>query len=232
MTKIIILHGWTYATYKWDKFMTLMSEDGIEAKLLGIPGLTEAIDRAWTLNDYVNWLKNILDQEPRPVILLGHSNGGRIALALTVKYPEKISHLILLDSAGIYHHEWPLRLKRVVFGQLARLGKKFTTSPTLRKILHRLAGTRDYDRASPLMRQTMINLIEVDLRPVLGQIKVPTLIIWGSKDKATPLADGRLMQRLIPQAPLEVIEDAGHSPQASHPEIVLKIIKENINLSP
>jgi pimeloyl-ACP methyl ester carboxylesterase len=43
-------------------------------------------------------------------VLLGHSNGGRIALAFAEKYPDKVKQLVLIDSAGIYHNEFSIRL--------------------------------------------------------------------------------------------------------------------------
>ena len=55
-----------------------------------------------TLEEYVEWLRSKLADE-RDVVLIGHSNGGRIAIAFADRYPEKISKLILIDSAGIVH---------------------------------------------------------------------------------------------------------------------------------
>ena len=113
--KIIILHGWAYEHTKWVPFVNELIKAGFDIRLLDIPGLTAPLDEVWQLDDYVNWLRENIQSEPTSVALLGHSNGGRIALAYTAKYPTKISHLILIDSAGIYHNEFPIMLKRLVF---------------------------------------------------------------------------------------------------------------------
>jgi len=224
MKTIYILHGWTTAPERWDNFIRCLAESGFETRLLRIPGLTEKTDHVWTLDDYVNWLKEILDEESEKPILLGHSNGGRIALAYAAKYPQTLRLLVLIDSAGIYHNQLPIRLKRYMFRTIAKLGKKFTTSEMLRSLLYKMAQERDYRAASPVLRETMQKLISVDLTPRLGDINTSTVIIWGSGDTITPLSDGKLMRRCIPNAKLVIIEGAGHSPQYTHSAQVCRSI--------
>jgi pimeloyl-ACP methyl ester carboxylesterase len=223
MKKIYILHGWTYSTDTWNPLIDLLKQNGVDSTLLNVPGLTDGTDRIWTLDDYVDWLNDALKNEEK-VVLVGHSNGGRISIAFAARYPEKVERLILIDSAGIYPNGLKIRIKRSVFWVLAKVGKIFSSSDRLRKLLYRLARERDYERASPSMRKTMANLISVDLRPVLASIKAPTLLIWGANDGSTPLRDGELMHRSIERSTLVVIPDARHSPHATHAEIVAKQI--------
>src|SRR3989344_8358125 len=224
MNKILILHGWSYSTEKWEPFLNLMSDKDLNPQLLGIPGLTEPTDRVWTLEDYVEWLKEKVGQ--RKAILIGHSNGGRLALAFALKYPERVKHLVLIDSAGIRHNELPIRFKRFVFKSLAKFGKKLTTSEAVRSFFYKLAGVSDYKEAGPEMLETMVNLISVDLRPDLHRITTPTLIIWGGEDKITPFSDAKLMYELIPNSRIHVIKGARHSPQFTHPkEVCAKIVE-------
>lgn len=224
--KIFILHGWSYSTEKWSGFIDLIKSKYTSVKLLKIPGLTEKLNSVWNLDNYVEWLKNIVDKEKDKVALIGHSNGGRISLSFAYKYPEKISHLILIDSAGIYHNELPIRLKRLVFKILAKIGKKITSSETLKKALYKLSREDDYKNATTAQRQTMLNLIHTDLTPILSKIKTSTLIIWGDGDTVTPLSDGILMNRLIRNSELKVINGARHSPQFTHVKEVVKEICE------
>ncbi len=222
--EILALHGWAVSTEKWESISKELSKKGIKLNLPNIPVLTEKADKAWDLNNYVSWLKKQIGT--KKVVLLGHSNGGRIALAFAQKYPENLKKIILIDSAGIYHNELPLKIKRFIFKGLASVGKKITTSESLRKYLYKLTGESDYKKANHIQRQTMVNLISEDLQPMLGNIKTPTLIIWGENDKATPLSDGKLMQKLIKGAKLKVINGAKHSPHFTHPKEVAEIINE------
>jgi pimeloyl-ACP methyl ester carboxylesterase len=227
-TKIIILHGWAYDTAKWSLFVALLKEKKFDVVILKIPGLTAPLEEVWTLDSYVTWFKKIVDQEKEKVILLGHSNGGRIGLAFSIKYPEKVSRLILIDSAGIYHNELKLRLKRFIFGTLAKIGKKAKNIQAVKTLFYKLVREHDYEKANPYLRKTMQNLINADLSNVLQDINIPTTIIWGAADRITPLSDGKIMKQKIKGATLDVITDARHSPQFTHPEKVRDIIVREI----
>ena len=225
--KIYILHGWTYSLDKWVKFADLLKSEGFEPVFLNIPGLTNESDEVWDLGKYTNWLSKEISKENN-VILLGHSNGGRIAISFATTYPNKVQKLILVDSAGIYHKELTLEIKRFVFGTVAKIGKKFTSSAVLKKFLYRLAGESDYQAATPNMKQSMVNLISTDLTPVLEKISSPTLIIWGENDKVTPVGDARTMNKLIKNSKLKIIKGARHSPFYTHPNEVVAILKNDI----
>lgn len=232
-SKLLVLHGWTYSTEKWGPFIKALKDQGFDATLLKIPGLTEKLEEVWDIDNYVEWLNEQVRASGAKkigngkVILIGHSNGGRMALAYTLKYPQKVKHLILIDSAGIYHNDLPIRLKRFVFKTVARWGRKVTNSQTLRKLLYRVSRESDYENASPVVKKTMVNLITYDLTNSLNRIKVPTLIIWGQNDKATPLSDGQLIHHLIEGSKMHVLTTARHSPQFTHvDEVISQIIKE------
>lgn len=222
--EIIILHGWATETDKWNLFLKELSDKGFKPNLLKIPGLTEKINRVWDLDDYVDWLKKKIGN--KIAILLSHSNGGRIALAFANKYPKNVKNLILIDSAGIYHNELSLRLKRFIFRNIAKVGKRISRSETLRKLIYKIAREGDYSHATPSQRKTMLNLINTDLSEIIKKVKVLTLIIWGGEDKVTPLSDGRLIHSLIKNSKLKIIRGARHSPQFTNPEEVAKIINE------
>lgn len=229
MRRVIILHGWTYSLEKWQVFLEVLKRRKIESVMLNVPGLTSEKDQAWDIEDYVNWLKKIIDKEKDKVILIGHSNGGRIAVNFAIKYPEKISKLILIDSAGIYHNELSLALKRVIFKTLAKFGAQaIGRTRLLRNLLYKLVGESDYKDANPNMKQTMLNLLNSDKLLKPEKIQTPTLIIWGKEDKITPVSDGRLMNRLIKNSKFFLIENARHSPQFINPEKVAEIIYEYI----
>ena len=61
-----------------------------------------------------------------------------------------------------------------------------------------------------MMKQCMVKAVNEDLTDLLHKIKVETLLIWGENDTATPIADAKKMEELIPNAGLAVIANAGH----------------------
>lgn len=228
MKKIVILHGWAYSLEKWVVLIRILEKKGFSVNFLNIPGLTAVTNKVWTLGKYVAWLSDQLKGHKGKVILVGHSNGGRIAIAYAAKYGNKLEQLILIDSAGIYHNEWPIRLKRFGFKIITGIGKKITSSARARKFIYKLARESDYEKASPLMKKTIINLISTELRPIMDKINVPTLIIWGKQDKITPFSDALMIKEHIKESRLFVIDKAGHSPFFDQPGKVSKIIQENV----
>ena len=196
--KIYIVHGWTYSLSKWDKLIAVLEQQGFEPVMLKVPGLSLPSDRVWDIPGYVQWLDGELANAEHPIIV-GHSNGGRIAMAFDVAHPGKISKLILVASAGVYHESVRLSSKRRLFKLVATLLKPLFGTP-LRKLAYRLIGASDYGNASPNMRETMRNVINFDKDFDLQKVTAPTTFIWGENDTATPLEDASIMQHQLPNA--------------------------------
>lgn len=230
-SKLIILHGWAYSTEKWEPFLRLLKDVGIEYEMLKIPGLTTPLKRIWTLDDYLTWLDQKVVSYKLPVILLGHSSGGRIASAFAAKYQGKVSNLILIDSAGIIHRNLHTQVKKSLFGLAAKIGKRITRSSTVRNLFYKAISEQDYNKADPVLKKTMINLISYDLTETFKKTTVPTLIIWGENDKITPLSDGELINRLIQNSEFRIIPGANHSPQFTHPKEVANLAIDFIQVS-
>jgi len=227
LKKIFILHGWVYSTEKWAAFTKEMQQLGFECEILSIPGLTSPIDRPWQIDDYVKWLGDKLNNEPAP-ILLGHSNGGRIAIAFAAKYPKILGKLILIDSAGLIDMRLKPTIKRTVFRIVAKIGKHIANSRKTRALLYKLAREKDYIEANDTMKKTMSNLIAADLSSELIKIKTPTLIIWGEDDQSTPLYQGKKMKQLIPDSHFVSLKNANHSPFVAFPEEIAMLIAKEV----
>lgn len=228
LVKIYILHGWTYSVNKWLPLTSILENKELDPILLKIPGLTTKIDKPWTIDDYVNWFNNKLENEKNPINILGHSNGGRIAIAFALKHPDKIKNLILIDSAGIYHNEFSIALKRSVFKIIAKAGKKILNNGSARKLLYKMVGEGDYENANKNMKKTMINLLGADKYLKIENITTPTTIIWGEKDKITPLSDGKVLNQKIIGSKLFIINNTRHSPQFTRPKDTAEIILKEL----
>jgi len=239
MAKLIILHGWQSSKEKWQKVKELLESPSLEAVALDLPGFKpdNQPDTAWGLDDYVKWLENSLAGYNEKVYLLGHSFGGRIAIKFAVKNPQKLKGLILAGAAGIKKKKTPrdrILLKTI---KLARkLGVREQTSQTkglwqiCRKVFYRYILRRtDYFKANPLQKEIMKKALEEDLKPLLAQIKTPTLIVWGKKDNFTPLKDGYLMNQMIENSRIEVFAGHGHSLHLECPEKLAEKISGFLN---
>ena len=159
--------------------------------------------------------------------LLGHSFGGRIAIKYTAKNPEKVKGLILVSSAGIKHKK---TFRQNLLFQMAKAGNKFSFLPFfnfLRKVFYKfIVKEKDYPEAKGYLKETFKKIISEDLTRHLEQIKPPTLIIWGEKDKMTPISDAYLMNEKIKNSKLKVLKNIGHLPYRETPKKLSEVIMD------
>ena len=200
---------------------------------LDMPGFGESEEpnTSWNLDDYVTFVIDFIkSQNINELSLIGHSNGGRIIIKLMNEknLSFKVNKIILIGSAGIVHEKTLYQNSKV---KLAKIGKNILELKPIKKIFPNLItklknnfGSEDYKNASPIMKETLVQLINYDLREFLPNINVPTLLIWGSNDTATPISDGELMEKLIPDAGLIRIENCSHYVFLEQPGYVNKII--------
>ena len=222
MKKLYIIHGWTYTTEPWNHTLEILKHKGAEVKMLHVPGLTDPSKKIWTISDYVHWAEAEL---PDGAVALGHSNGGRILLNLCDKYPKKLSHLILLDAAGVYEESKKRDMSRKLSKTLAPLKK----IKPLRKVVHKLLGASDYDHAPANMKQTLANMLDSDKDLDISKVHVPTTILWGKADTITPPHQAKIMHQRIKGSKLIMEDGWTHAPYISHPkelaDAILQILK-------
>jgi pimeloyl-ACP methyl ester carboxylesterase len=223
MNQIFVIHGWTYSLDKWTDINKVLEKRGVKVNLLRVPGLTEPSDKVWDIEGYIKWLDGKLQGVTKPVVV-GHSNGGRIALAYSQKYPNKLGKLILIDSAGVAHNDFIPRTKLKILRVISKIGKVFSYIPMVKKVFYKLIGAQDYLNAPPNMKKTMGNMLRADQTINLSSITVPTTIIWGKQDAITPLKDGLKIESSVKGSKLFVIDDARHGPFINHPDEVADII--------
>lgn len=224
METLFILHGWGSSKNKWQKVKELLEEEGIEVIIPEIPGLDKDISRPWNLSDYVNWF-NKLTLKKSSFFLLGHSFGGRVAIKFSAFYPQKLKGLILVSAAGIKKKPSPLFSFVKIFKRLSFLpGFSF-----FRKMFYKFVVRKtDYLQAEGNLKETFKKITQEDIREYLPQIKVTTLIVWGKKDKITPLEDAYLMKKEIKDSKLELLDNIGHAPYIENPEIIARKIVDFI----
>ena len=143
--------------------------------------------------------------------ILGHSFGGRVAIKLAAAHPGAVERLILVDAAGVPPRRTVRRAFRRGASRFANsLGRRLgRPGQAVRGAIVRRIASPDYLNAGPL-RATFVAIVNEDLRPALSAIKCPTLLIWGESDGDTPVADARIMKKLIPDSNLLVLKNAGH----------------------
>lgn len=232
---IVILHGWNGDPDRWAKLRSILEVKGLEIFIPQLPGFSKDTERPWTLDDFVDWTVNFIKRKHfKKVILICHSNGGRIGMKLAVEYPDKIDHLFLINSAGI--RTKPL-CKRKLIELTAKSGKLILRLPFLnltsglaKKLLYKLIGEYDYERASPILKKTLVNILEEDLSTVFPNIKTPTTLIWGTNDRLTPPTSAVKLHQAILQSELLWISGAGHALPFTHAEKLALLIEHKMSI--
>jgi pimeloyl-ACP methyl ester carboxylesterase len=227
---LVLLHGWGVSS---DLFVPILDalQPGRRLIVPDLPGFgtTPEPPTPWSVHEYAAWCIALLDRLGIDTCdLVGHSNGGRIGIVMAAAYPGRVTRMVLAGAAGIRSPQTLRSRARVRSYKLLRAAERSGAMPAaIRRAAGRRAdqrGSSDYRAASGVMRGTLVRLVNEDLRTLLPGIHVPVLLIWGDQDTETPLDDGRLMERLIPDAGLVVLEGAGHYAYLEQPARFCRIV--------
>lgn len=202
---IVLLHGWGQNIEMMqpvgDAFTT--TNDVIAIDLPG-HGASEEPKEVLQLSDFVEIIKELLDQlKIKNPILIGHSFGGKISLLYASKY--SVKKLVLLASP--YKTEMKeLSLKTKALKQL----KKVPGLKKLENFAKKHIGSTDYRNASPIMRQILVEHVNLDLTEEVSKIKCPTLLIWGTLDQEVPVEEAYELEELIEDSGVVIYEGCTH----------------------
>ena len=197
---VLLLHGWGQNIQMMRPIGdNLCSNHRIT--IIDFPGFGESDEPStpWTIDDYSLLIENLVRElNLRKPIVMGHSFGGRVAIHFSANNP--IEKLVLFGSPCIRENKkLPLS---------TRILKKLKTLPGMDKLgeeMKKYIGSRDYKAASPIMRQTLVNVINEDLSSYARKIEEPTLLIWGEADTEAPVDDARELEKIMIDAALIIL---------------------------
>jgi pimeloyl-ACP methyl ester carboxylesterase len=227
---VLLLHGWGDSAAGLSGLQKALAPK-FQVVALDLPGFgsTEAPKGVWGLDDYANFVAHFLtkvDFKP-PHVLVGHSNGGAIALRGLGKGELSADKLVLLASAGIRGtYKGRVKVLRYItkFGKALTMPLPKSIKAKLRRKVYKTVGS-DMLVAEDL-QETFKKVVTDDVRADAARLTLPTLLIYGEDDEATPLWFGQILHELIPGSTLEVLPDAGHFVHLDRPAEVTKAIQE------
>ncbi len=230
---MVLMHGWGC------NLTTLASIERVAAESCTVynvdfPGFgcSEEPHGVWGVEEYTRVIEELAEAEGiHSPILLGHSFGGRVGLLFSSRNP--VGKLILVDAAGIkprhsLRYYWKVYTYKLV-KRLAHLCLPAAKAENF--ILRQQAkrGSSDYKNSTPRMRAIMSKVVNEDLKHVMPSIKAPTLLVWGENDTATPLADAKTMEKLIPDAGLVSFGGCGHYSFLDNPVQFAAVLRSFLN---
>ena len=227
----LILHGWGSSSDKWVPIAEKISERGFKVIVPDLPGfgMSDALTTVWSSNNYINWIEAFVKElKIRDFCLLGHSFGGALAVKFAIKYPQEVKKLFLVAAASVRRRTTPKSFLK----NISKWIKKLSFIPyysLFRKAFYKfIIRKSDYPYVEGLMKETFKNVISDDLAQFTGFIRIPTVIIWGDKDKSTPVEDAYFMNEKIKNSKLFIIQGAGHILYKECPEVLTEKILENL----
>jgi pimeloyl-ACP methyl ester carboxylesterase len=155
----------------------------------------------------VNRLVDRLDLQG--VTLIGAGLGGFIAAEMAAMNQSRLSRLVLIGSAGLQPTEGEIADQMMVFGEDPEAAVK---------------SLWDFSREMTARITWKPYMFSRRLAPVLGEIAVPALVIWGSNDRVVPVACAHQFVKGLANARLEIIQGAGHLVEYEEPDRVAQLI--------
>ena len=220
---VLLLHGWGSSSEALAGTAAALARmyRVVSVDLPGF-GWSAPPPQAWGVFEYLAHVTALLDHLAIPkAAVLGHSFGGRVAIALAARYPERVARLVLVASAGVRP---PRGFKSRMLVATAKLLKAGSHLPLMGGAMawaldrwRERVGSQDYRQAGAL-RSTLVRVVNEDLAPLLPAIKAPTVLLWGDQDREVGRRAVEVMAAQIPEARMVVFPEAGHFPFQDAPE--------------
>lgn len=230
---VVLLHGWGD---DWQTFRQLADalSDTYTVVGLDLPGFggTQAPHEAWGVNDYALFVSDFLMKAKlKPYAFIAHSNGGTIAIRGLAKGDLRAKKLVLLASAGV-RDVYKGRRKAL---RLAAKAAKAATYPLpkawqtkLKKQAYQTIGSDMF--VAEHLQETFKRVVTDDILADARQLKLPAILIYGTRDTATPPSYGNMINDALKGSTLHMVRDAGHFVHHDQPKEVNKIVREFLEL--
>lgn len=211
--KIIFIRGWASQHYSFNKFIKT-KPDNWQLELIAAEELLIDLN----LNNAVKKLEDIIQKmDDDKITLAGHSLGGALALAYTVKHPEKIKQLIVINSAGTPFKYSYLQLSH-------RLVCQHIRRPVIFGFYKIIEGWGVIRRPFFQIKLAMFAK-QLDLLPWVESIKVPVLILHGEHDVLIPTESSKKLHQKIDKSKLIVLPNYDHDWLHFNPEVFWQYLK-------
>lgn len=227
---IFLIHGFESNKDIWIRFAAQLTKHYhvIAIDLPAHGDSTILMEQSYSISAQALRVIALMDalQLKQPVHLMGHSMGGAIAYHVAAGAPGRVQSLGLMSAAGV------LSARPSELFTLLQRGENPLIAHDTQSFKDLLAFTMSDPPYIPapviasltrtaIAREAIANKIFTEIRPpysreletVQAKINMPTLLIWGDKDRALDVSSTEVFQRLIPQAQLVIFKDVGHAPQ-------------------
>jgi pimeloyl-ACP methyl ester carboxylesterase len=239
-TPLILIHGFMGTYCDWRRNIPELARH-FSIKAFDLPGFgysDKPVDFPYTADGYASFLMALMDKlNISKATLVGNSLGGQIALTACLKYPDRISSLVLIDSGGfpgcvkfpLFRLLKPPILGEALMSMISPIAVRYTLGSIFKdkssvtgdivSYYYNVYKTANARNVPPtVIRNVVINEIQITGR--LKEINCPVLILWGAQDKVIPVSYAHMFKQSITESRLLIMEGAGHLPQIDKAESV------------
>jgi len=226
---VILLHGWLGSWGLWQETMSYLGRY-YRTYAMDFWGFGESGKQRQTyaIQDFVSLVNQFMEQLGiTHAPLVGHSMGGTVSLSVAIRYPERVSKVVVVGSPIVGSSlAFPLKLAGyrpiafMLFNMMGvfRMGMKVAYPFICRD--ERLGEMMDRDLSRTTVESFLLSIASLrrtDLRPMLDQIKVPAMGMYGDRDIIVHPKQWQPMQKGISHARIERFPLAGHFPMLEEP---------------
>lgn len=198
--RVVALPGWRRTHADFDAVLT-----GLDAIAVDPPGFGSTAEppAPWGAADYAAAVAPALEEIGQPVVLVGHSFGGRVAVHLAAARPELVKALVL-TGVPLLRLTAPPAPK--LGYRLARwLNRRGVISDERMEARRRQAGSADYNAAAGVMRDVLVRTVNETYEPQLAAVTCPVELVWGDADSAAPLGVAERAAEIVGGATVTVV---------------------------
>jgi pimeloyl-ACP methyl ester carboxylesterase len=170
----------------------------------------------WGAADYAAAVEPVLDELPGPLVVLGHSFGGRVAVHLAARRPAEVAALVLTGVPLIRRHGAG---KPALSFRLARaLNRRGIVSDARMDARREKHGSSDYRAAKGVMRDVFVRVVNESYEEQLRSLRCPVELVWGDDDTEAPITQAEQAAAIVPGATLTRLPGAGHLTPTTAPD--------------
>ncbi len=217
--RVIALHGW--GRRGADFRQSLHDFPALAPDLPGF-GASPIPDSVMGADGYADIVAQMLDDFDESPVLVGHSFGGRVAVCLAAKFPEKVGPLVLTGVPLLRRTN--MKKPALSYRILRGLNKAGVVSDERMEIERRKRGSVDYKAVTGVMREILVKIVNESYETQLRQIRSSVVLLWGSDDSQVPVAIAREAADLIEDVDLEVLDGVGHHVPVEAPDALRRAV--------
>jgi pimeloyl-ACP methyl ester carboxylesterase len=221
--RVVWLHGWARQSRDFEAAARILADRGVASVALDLPGFgsSPAPQNAGGARHYAGLLEATLREiAEAPLVLVGHSFGGRVAVALASQHPELVESLILTGVPQLVRLGASTR-SPLAYRATRWLARRHLVSESRLEAARQKYGSVDYRNAEGVIRDVLIATVQESYESELGTLSVPIAFLWGQNDTDVPLEIATQARTLVHgPTTLEVVTGVGHLLPLEAPDVL------------